>query len=287
MKNLLRMSLLGATCLLLASTSQLQAQRGGNDLGQMGGDQNDNQMGGRQMRQGGPGGFGGGQMGSMTQGTVTASTANKITIQTAKGDSYVISVSSDTRIMKDRQPIKFADIKPGDLLTAMGEVDASKKTIQAMMLNDVDAATVARAKENLGKTYILGKVAAIDSDNLKLTITRSDSVTQSVAVDEKTSFQRGTSGVVADVVAAGALGGGMGGGMGRMGGGRQGGAQPPSPESITLADIKVGDSIMATGTLKGDIFTVLKLGVAQPPPAGAGRRRNAGDQPPPQSPAPQ
>ena len=37
---------------------------------------------------GGGGGFGGGQMGQRVQGTVTAATGNKVTIQTRAGDSY-------------------------------------------------------------------------------------------------------------------------------------------------------------------------------------------------------
>ena len=73
---------------------------------------------------------------------------------------------------------------------------------------------------------------------------RTDNVSQVIAVDDGTSFQRGNRGVAADVTAAGGIaGGGFGGGFGGSGG-RQGGAQaaaPPPPESITLADIKVGD----------------------------------------------
>ena len=73
------------------------------------------------------------------------------------------------------------------------------------------------------------------------------------------------------------MGGGFGGGRG-MGGGRQRGAgqqAQAAPESITLADIKAGDSVMATGTLKGGTFTVQKMGVAAPGAMGGQRRRGA------------
>ncbi len=251
--------------LLLVSGSRLQAQVGDQGAGQ-----------GR----GGRGGYGGGQMGTPVQGIVTAATANKLTVKTDAGDSYDITVTDTSRIMENRQAVKLSDIKPGDSVMAMGQVDAAKKTVQAMMVNATDAATVARAKENLGKTYITGKITAIDSDNLKLTVLRTDNVSQVVAVDDGTSFQRGNRGVAADVAAAGglAMGGGFGSGRG-MSGGRQGaGAQaaPPAPESITLADIKTGDSIMATGALKGGTFTVLKMGVSEPGAGtGAGRRRGS------------
>jgi hypothetical protein len=280
MTTFFRTGVVVAACFLLTSGLRLQAQRGGGG-GQMGG-----QAGG----QGGRGGFGGGQMGQPVQGTVTAATSDKLTIKTATGDSYDITVTATARIMKAGQPIKLSDVKPGDNVTAMGAVDAAKKTVQAMMVNDIDAAMLAKAMENMGKTYIIGTVAAIDADNLKLTVLRSDKVSQVVALDDGTSFQRGNRGVMADVTAAGALaGGGMGGGGGfgggrGMGGGRQGGgaqAAPPAPDSITLADIKVGDSVMATGTLKNGAFTVLKMGVSEPFAAGAARNRPPQGQPPP------
>ena len=225
-------------------------------------------------RQGGFGG-GGGQMGQRVQGTVTAVAGNKVTIQIQTGESYDITIDN-ARIMRSGQAIKVSDIKPGDSVTAMGQVDATKKTVQATMISDVDAASVAKAKENMGKTYIVGRITAIDADNLKLTVMRNDNVSQVIAVDDGTSFQRGTSGVQADLIAAGGPGGGFGGG-GRAGGmgGRGGGAQAPAAESITLADIKVGDTLMATGAMKNGAFTALKMGVTPPGAAGAagaGRR---------------
>jgi len=254
-----------AAAILPMPGAWMYAQGGGGGYGQGG-------NGGR----GGRGGFGGGQM---VQGTVTAAAPGKLTIKTDAGDSYDVTVTDTTRVMENRQAIKLSDMKAGDLVTAMGTVDAAKKTVQAMMVNAIDAATVAKAKENLGKTYLTGKITAIDSDNLKLTVMRTDNVSQVIQVDEGTSFQRGTRGVQADVQAAGGLP--TGGGFGGFGGGRQGGAggqgaPPPAPESITLADIKVGDTVMASGGLKNGVFTPTKMGVTEPGAAGEGRRRQAG-----------
>jgi len=282
MRHRLRTGMVVAACLLQVSGLRMQAQA--------------NQPAGQQAqpgqaqgtgRGGGRGGFGGGQMGQPVQGIVTAATKDKLTIKTDAGDSYDVSVTDTSRIMRNGQQIKLSDVKPGDSVTARGTVDATKKTVEAMMVMDVDAATLAKAKENMGKTYVTGRLTAIDSDNLKLTVMRTDNVSQVIAVDDGTSFQRGNRGVTADVTAAGGLatGGGFGGGRG-MGGGRQGGgaqaAAPPAPESITLADIKVGDAVMATGTLKDGTFTVLKMGVSEPggvPGAGgAGRGRGLNGQ---------
>jgi hypothetical protein len=237
-------------------------------------------------------GRGGFQAGQMVQGIVTAATADKLTIKNNEGNSYDVTITADSRVMKDRQPIKLSDVKPGDSVTAVGEV--AKATVQARMVMVVDAATVAKAKENLGKTYITGKITAIDTDNLKLTIMRTDNVSQVIVVDDGTSFQRGNRGVQADVTAAGglAMGGGMGGFGGRGGQRGQAAGAPPAPESITLADIKVGDSLMATGTLKSGAFTALKMGVTESGAMGQGRRgpqgQGAPDSPPqpPATPAP-
>jgi hypothetical protein len=270
MRNLSSTALVIVLSVMLVGGSRLQAQADGPAGGPPAGEGTGQ---GRAGGYGGRGGFGGG---APVQGIVTASSGNKLTIKTDAGDSYDITLGDNARVMENRQPIKLSDIKPGDSVMAMGQVDATKKSVQAMMINATDAATIAKAKENMGKTYITGRITAIDADNLKITVMRTDNQSQAIAVDDGTSFQRGTRGVAADVQAAGGLAmGGFGGGRG-MGGGRQGqagGAQgaPPPPESITLADIKVGDALMATGTLKNGTFTVLKMGVSTPGAGGARR----------------
>jgi len=221
--------------------------------------------GGRQR-----GGFGGGQP---VAGTVTAASKDSVTIKTDAGDVYTVTATDTARIMHDRQPIKMADVKPGDSVTAMGTVDAAKKTVQAMMINDIDAATVQKAKDDLGKTYITGKITAIDLDNAKVTVLRADGVSQSITLDEGTSIQKGARGIQGGLQAE--MGGG---GRGGMGGGRPGGngaaVAPAAPESITLADVKMGDSIVASGALKGGVFVPVKMGVVEAG-AGGGRRRGA------------
>ncbi len=281
MRVLFRTSVVLGAALLLPMSLAMYAQGGAG--GGFGGGAG---RGGGQGR----GGFGGG---TPVQGTVTAATKDTVTIKTDAGDVYTVTVTDTARIMKDQQTIQLKDIKPGDDVTAMGTVDETKKTVQAMMVRDIDAATVAKAKENMGKTYITGKITAIDADNLKLTIQRTDDVSQVIAVDDGTSFQRGTRGVAADVTAAGGLatgggfgggrgGGGFGGGQARgagAGAGAGGGAAAAAPESITLADIHVGDTVMSTGKLKGGTFTALKMGVSAPVAPGAGRRGAGGDAP--------
>jgi hypothetical protein len=223
-------------------------------------------------RQGGVA-FAGGQM---VRGTVTGTAADHLTVKTEAGEVYQVALSANTRLTKDRQPVKVADIKVGDAVGAMGVLDAPTKTVHAVFVGVIDAEQVKKARENMGKTYITGKVTAIDVDALKLTVMRSDNVSQVIGVDEQTSFKRGGRGMAAIASGAGVIDAGVGGGRGNgagagtsMGNGSGGGG-----ESITFADVKVGDSIVGRGAVKNGMFVPTELGVMDP--AAMGRRRQRG-----------
>lgn len=208
-----------------------------------------------------------GPQGRMVRGTVATATADGLTVKTENGETYQVVVTTNTRMMKERQPVKLADIHPGDGVGAMGVIDAPTKTVHAAMLFVVDAAQIKKAREDLGKTYITGKVAAIDDVNL--TIERPDGVSQKIMVDESTSFRKGGRRMRGE-----GFGMGAGAGMGEGGGGQGAPAQAAdAAESITLADVKVGDRVMGRGGLKGGVFVPTELVVMEP---GAGRRRGQG-----------
>jgi hypothetical protein len=194
-------------------------------------------------------------------------------------------------LTKERQPVKVADIKIGDAVGAMGVLDAPTKTVHAVFVGVIDAEQVKKARENMGKTFITGKVTAIDMDGLKLTVMRPDGVSQVIGVDEQTSFKRGGRGMAAIASGAGVVEIG-GGGRRAMGTGTPNGGGPGAPtasgtsagmgsgpgsgsggESITFADIKVGDSIAGRGGLKNGIFVPTELGVMDPAAMGQRRRR--------------
>ncbi len=117
--------------------------------------------------------FAGGQM---VRGTVTAVLADHLTVKPENGEVFQVAMSVNTRLTKDRQPLKAAEVKPGDGVVAMGVMDSSSRTLHAVFIGVVDAAQVKKAREGLGKIYITGKVTAIDMDALKLTILRPDGV---------------------------------------------------------------------------------------------------------------
>jgi hypothetical protein len=227
-------------------------------------------------RQGGVA-FAGGQM---VRGTVTATSADHLTVKTEAGEVYQVALSANTRLSKDRQPVKMADIKVGDAVGALGVLDAPTKTVHAVFVGVIDAEQMKKARENMGKTYITGKVTAIDMDALKLTVMRPDGVSQVIGVDEQTSFKRGGRGMAAIASGAGVIemggGGGAGRGMGAGPGGTGAGAGNGSGgESITFADMKVGDTVAGRGALKNGMFVPTELGVMDPAAMGQRRRRGA------------
>jgi hypothetical protein len=103
-------------------------------------------------------------------------------------------------------------------------------------------------------------------DDVKLTILRPDNVSQVIEVDETTSFRkggrRGAGAFVMEGSAPVAVGTG-------------GGAAPAinGGESITLADMKVGDVVAGQGAIKHGVFVPTNLTVLPPGTAGQRGRR--------------
>lgn len=198
------------------------------------------------------------------EGEVTAVTGSTVTVKTEDGATMQIVTTDNTRVMKGRGvTAKVGDLKAGDGVAAAGNLDVPNKTLHAAVLFVTDAAQVKAMRENLGKTFIMGRVTAIDLDHAKMTVERPDHVAQAIGFDETTSFRRGGRG-----------------GRGGFGGDASGESAAPardapeSAESITLADIKVGDSVRGRGSVKGGVFVPTELVVGAP---GHGGRRRGGE----------
>jgi Domain of unknown function (DUF5666) len=228
-------------------------------------------------QRGGRGGFGGGMGmaiagGGGIMGTVIEVAADHFTVKSENGEVYKVNFSANTRFMK--QPagargsgqggggqrtgggggmgrggnppvqIKSTDIKVGDAVGAMGEFDASGKSVGAVAIIQLDPERAKQMEEmraNYGKTWVLGKVTAIDG--VKVTITGSvDNLPRAFVADENTTFRK-------------------------------------RREPITLADIQVGDMVRAEGALKEGDFTATTVNVMGVPQGGT---PNVPRNPPPQ-----
>jgi hypothetical protein len=209
--------------------------------------------------------------GPMVRGTVTATAADHLTVKTDSDEVYQVAITPNTRLMKERQPIQISDVKVGDGVGAMGELDAPKKTLHALFVAVMDAEQVRKMREDLGKTYITGKVTSID--DLKLTILRPDHVSQVIEVDETTSFRKGR--------------GRRRGNMNPEAAASPGAAGPAGPadtsgEIVTLADVKVGDMIAGRGSMKHGTFVPTTLAILPAGAAGAmGMRTGRRERQPP------
>lgn len=124
------------------------------------------------------------------------------------------------------QQISAADIKTGDVINVMGETDSAAKSVNARAIALMDQQTVdqIRAMEaNFGKTWLMGKVTAIDGTKITLNGTI-DSAPHTIVADENTEFRK-------------------------------------RRDPITLADIQVGDTVRAEGALKDGVFTATTISV--------------------------
>ncbi len=166
-----------------------------------------------------------------TAGEITAVNADGFTIKTMQGNSATVKVTSETKFLRNREPIKMSDLKVGDSIGVSGSPDANDPTTWNANFIVDRTAQAKEFKENLGKTIIAGEVKSIDGTNL--TILRPDGVTQTISVDENTSFRK-------------------------------------ARESVTLADIKPGDRVMGRGALKDGVFLASQLGVGGPGGMGMG-----------------
>jgi preprotein translocase subunit YajC len=206
---------------------------------------------------GGRGGGFGGMMGRGIMGTVTEVAADHYTVKTESGDLYTVHYSVNTRVMKggpqrrgqtqDEPPttppqsIKPTDIKVGDAIAASGETDATAKSVGAVVIFQIDPVRAKQMREmqaNYGKTWLIGKVTAVN--DFKVTVQGGpDNATRTFAADENTTFRK-------------------------------------RREPITLADVQVGDMVRVEGALKDGAFLASTVAVMGQPPEG-GRRQRDGD----------
>jgi hypothetical protein len=157
------------------------------------------------------------------RGDITAISGDTITLKTDEGEIWKVETSPNTRFRKQRDQIKITDLKVGDMIAAIGDKDTKAKNLGAVMVFYIDRQQYAQARADFGKTWTAGVVQSINGTNI--VIKRIDKVTQTIAVDENTSFRQ-------------------------------------RREDITLADIKPGDTINARGTIQNGTFlaTVINLG---------------------------
>lgn len=158
-------------------------------------------------------------------GIITAIDANAITVKTRDGQIAQVTLNDKTQYRKDREPAKLSDFKVGDMVFVRGQKTGDSSWQAEMVGTRTRGDSPDNFREGLGKRFIAGEVKSIDGT--QLTIQRPDGVTQTISVDENTSFRK------------------------------QG-------ESITLADFKPGDHVFGRGELKNGVFVPAVLNLGDP-----------------------
>jgi Domain of unknown function (DUF5666) len=174
------------------------------------------------------------EQGKATAGTVTDVKDGALTLKTFRGDTAQVKLSDKTQVRKQGQPAKAADLKAGDVVVVEGQklqdgswaADAVMVRPQGQLggarFGPRDPEQMQRFREGMGKEFIAGEVKEINGT--KLTIDRMDNQRQTIEVDENTSFRK------------------------------QG-------QSVTLAEIKVGDHVFGRGQMKDGVFVPAVLNV--------------------------
>jgi len=163
-------------------------------------------------------------------GKITAVRDGAMDIAGPDGNTVTVKLTAQTEFRKDRQPAKATDFKVGDLVMIRGDENPDH-TVTAKMIGTRTGGPGGgpgggpMMMGTLGKDYVAGEVKAIEAP--RLTVLRPDNVTQVLELNEDTSLRKGR-------------------------------------DSITMADIQVGDHVMARGAVDKDVFVPKGVMVMSP-----------------------
>lgn len=170
-------------------------------------------------------------------GTITAIAGNQLSLKTSDGKAVTVNLSADTRYRKDRQPAALADFKVGDTVMVGG--DAAGENAWNARFVATRSMGGQPMGEALGKRFIAGEIKSIEGTSLA--VLRPDGQTQTIQVDENSSFRK-------------------------------------QDQSITLADFKPGDHVFGRGEVKNGTFVAAELNWGDPQPMGRPRPQGSPEQ---------
>jgi hypothetical protein len=179
-------------------------------------------------------------------GKITAVHDGSIAVTNANGENVTVKFTAKTEFRKDRQDAKRSDFKVGDLIIVRGQENPdhswTAEVVGGRSGNGPGGSGGREGREGrgvpggsdrgfggqggtLGKDFVAGEITAIDAP--KLSVLRSDKVTQSIELNEDTSLRKGR-------------------------------------DSITMADVQVGDHVFARGGLENNVFVPKMVMVVSP-----------------------
>jgi hypothetical protein len=166
-------------------------------------------------------------------GKITAISNGTVQLTKADGMTAVVKITDKTEFRKDRQNAKLEDFKVGDTVFVRGVENADHSVTAAMIgaRNGGGPQGGGRGPGGgagfgeMGKDFLVGEVKAVDAP--KITILRPDNVSQTLELNEETSLHKGR-------------------------------------ESITMADIQLGDHVVVRGGVQNNTFVPKTVMVLAP-----------------------
>jgi len=159
-------------------------------------------------------------------GKITAIKDGALDIAKPDGSTATVKINDKTEFRKDRQNAKLADFKVGDMVFVRAE-DSGGQGLTALMvagrsggmsgpgMGGPGGNMMMMGGGELGKDFVVGEVTAIDAP--QITVQRPDNVMQKLELTEETSLRKGR-------------------------------------DSVTMADIQVGDHVFVRGALQNNVF---------------------------------
>ena len=161
-------------------------------------------------------------------GKITEIHDSSLQISNPNGETVTVKLTPQTEFRKDRQAAKRSDFKVGDVIVVRGQENPDH-TWTAQVIGARSANGEGRGPNiqagTLGKDYVAGEVKSVDAP--KISVLRSDNVTQTIELNEDTSLRKGR-------------------------------------DAITMADVQVGDHLIARGALQDNVFVPKFVMVIEP-----------------------
>ena len=159
-------------------------------------------------------------------GKITAIKAGALELAGMDGASVTVKLTDKTEYRKDRQSAKLADFKVGDTVMIRAEGGGDQDLTALLVAGRTGSGPGGQGRGGpgggmmmgggeLGKDFVFGEVKSVDAP--KITVLRPDNVTQTLELNEETSLRKGR-------------------------------------ESVTMADIQVGDHVLVRGGVQNNAF---------------------------------
>lgn len=158
-------------------------------------------------------------------GSITAIWDGALELTRPDGNNITVKITDKTEYHKDQQSAKLADFKVGDavFIRAEGNADTGFTALSVAGRTGGQGGPgmggpgggMMMGGGELGKDFVFGEVKSVDAP--KITVLRPDNVTQTLELNEETSLRKGR-------------------------------------ESVTMADIQVGDHVFVRGAVQNNAF---------------------------------